>query len=150
MQFKIPQDVQRPDKIVGPLTLRQLIIASIGAGLSYSLYLTLSKQYYIEIWLVPVLFIAALTLIFAFYRFRDIPFEKLVLIFIEYKFKPRKRTWQKMKGDVLISVLSPLKAKKNLGKAEKLKEKLDTERLKKISEITAIVDVHGKKIQPKA
>ena len=36
MQFKIPQDVQRADKIVGPLTLRELIIVGIGGGFTYA------------------------------------------------------------------------------------------------------------------
>lgn len=30
MQYKIPQNVQIEDKIVGPLTLKQLIICGVG------------------------------------------------------------------------------------------------------------------------
>ena len=138
MQFKVPQDVLRPDKIVGFLTLRQLIIVAIGGGIAYSLYIILSKQYFIEIWLPPVAFVAVITLAFAFFKFHEIVFEKLVPIFIEYKFRPRALTWQKMRGDALISVLNPIKR----GSAEFIKEvKLtEPERRKKLIEISRVVD----------
>ena len=140
MQFKIPQDVQRADKIVGPLTLRQLIIVAIGSGIAYSLYLVMSKQYVVQIWLIPVIFVMAITALFAFYRFHNIPFEKLIFIFIEYKFKPRKRVFQKMRGDVFISVLHPM-AKKPVAAMATLKEGLDMERRKQITELTKMVDI---------
>lgn len=144
MQFKIPQDVQRPDKIVGPLTLRQLIIVAIGAGFAYSLYLVLNKQYVVQIWLIPIIFILAFTAAFAFYRFHDMPFEKALLLFIEYKFKPRKRSFEKMKGDTFISVLQPPLRKEPTSKGEVKKELLDRERLQKIQELTKVVDITRK------
>lgn len=145
MQFKVPQDVLRADKIVGFLTLRQLIIVALGGGVSYSLYIILSKQYVLEIWLPPVVFIAVITLAFAFVKFHDIVFEKLVLVFIEYKFRPRARTWQKMRGDIVLSVLqNPLGIQKEPEqKAEKMTAR---DRRKKLEAITKLVDTHGKKV----
>lgn len=149
MQFKVPQDVLRPDKIVGFLTLRQLVIVAIGGGIAYSLYIILSKQYYVEIWLPPVFFISVITLAFAFFKFHDILFEKLVLIFIEYKFRPRTRTWQKMAGDVPISVLGqPIRMRgKTAVQAVILTEQ---ERHKKLEEVMKVVDTHGKTILNKS
>lgn len=139
MQFKVPQDVLRPDKIVAFLTLRQLAIVAIGGGISYSLYIILSKQYLLEIWLPPVAFVTVLTLAFAFFKFHDIPFERLILLFIEYKFKPHARTWQKMQGDYLVSVLGqPLI--KPVKKEEKAEEISAEDRKKKLEEITKVVD----------
>lgn len=144
MQFKVPQDVLRSDKIVGPLTMRQLIIVAIGGGLDYSLYIILSKQYLVEIWLVPVVLIGLITAAFAFFRYHDILFEKFALIFVEYKFKPRNRTWQKMQGDAVLSVLSsPIRAEKEAFKEKKLTEE---ERRKKLKEITSLVDTHATKV----
>lgn len=140
MQFKVPQDVLRPDKIVGFLTLRQLIIAAIGGGMAYSLYLILSKQYFIEIWLPPVLFVTLITLAFAFIKFHDILFEKLVLFFIEYKFRPRSRVWQKMHGDVVLSVLSQPIQKTGITEAPKEKPLTELERRKKLEEVSKVVD----------
>lgn len=146
MQFKIPQDVLRPDKIVGFLTLRQLIIVAMGGGIAYSLYLVLSREYLVEIWLPPVLFISFITAAFAFVRFHDIVFEKLILIFIEYKFKPRARTWQKMKGDRVASVLSPLrKSSQPHAKAELTAQ----ERRKRLEESIEIVDRRAKEFLSK-
>ncbi len=144
MQFKVPQDVLRPDKIVGFLTLRQLIIVGIGGGAAYSLYIILSKQYFIEIWLPPVLFMSVITLAFAFFKFHDILFEKLILIFIEYKFVPRARTWQKMRGDTVLSVLSnPLNG--GVEKMAPVEQKLSSrERRKKLEEMSKLVDARGK------
>lgn len=143
MQFKVPQDVLRADKIVGFLTLRQLIICSLGGGLAYSLYIVLSKQYFVEIWLPPVLFITLITCAFAFFKFHDIPFEKLVLIFIEYKFRPRARTWQKMQGDAVLSVLSAMKKEEKKEAAEELNAR---DRRRKLEEISKVVDTTSSKI----
>lgn len=148
MQCKVPQDVQRPDKIVGPLTMRQLIISALGGGIAYSLYLTLNKQYVLEIWLPPVAFILLVTAAFAFFRFHDLPFEKVVLLFIEYKFKAQRRIFQKTKGDVLISVLQPIKKEKADGLAE-AKQKKDEERLKNLAKLTSRLDTHGREILAK-
>mgnify|MGYP003346360286 CR=1 FL=1 len=43
--IKIPQNVYIEDRIVGPLTLKQVIIVTIGGGFSYALWAMLSKTY---------------------------------------------------------------------------------------------------------
>lgn len=144
MQFKVPQDVLRADKIVGFLTLRQLVICAIGGGITYSLYIILNRQYLIEIWLPPTVFLTLITLAFAFFKFHDIVFEKLILIFIEYKFRPRSRVWQKMKGDAVLSVLStPVRSGKLGTKGTPLTEQ---ERRKKLEEITKVVDTKNTRL----
>ena len=143
MQFKVPQDVLREDKIVGFLTLRQLIICTLGGSITYALYTSLAKQYFVEVWLLPVLFSALVTMAFAFIRFHDIPFEKIVLLFIEYNFKPRKRFWQKMQGDVVLSVLAPVQKTSLVSKA---KTEDETSRRKRLEEVSRVVDAHSEKI----
>ena len=54
MQFKVPQDVQRADRIVGPLTLRQLIICGIGFTISYGIYTVLGRDYELITAIIPV------------------------------------------------------------------------------------------------
>ncbi len=144
MQFKVPQDVLREDKIVGFLTLRQLIICTLGGSITYALYTSLAKQYFVEVWLLPVLFTALITMAFAFVRFHDIGFEKIVLIFIEYNFKPRKRFWQKMQGDVVLSVLAPIQKSTAIVK-EKAED--DISRRKRLEEVSRVVDVHSEKMK---
>lgn len=140
MQFKVPQDVLRADKIVGPLTLRQLGICVGGGTLSYGLYSVLSKQYFLEVWIFPVGFVAVMTMAFAFFKYRDLPFEKAVLLGLEYFLKPRNRTWQKLKGDYVRSVFdvvaqsqfsaAPIEVKKQQS-LEALAQIVDTEKNKR-------------------
>ena len=62
LQYKIPQDVQREDTIIGPITMRQLIICAIGGGIAYTLYMILSKSYYMSVWLPQSLLFHSLLL----------------------------------------------------------------------------------------
>lgn len=141
MQFKVPQDVLRADKIVAFLTLRQLLICTLGGTLTYVLYTILARHYFIQVWLIPVLLTALITMAFAFVRPYDIPFEKVILLFIEYNFRPRKRFWQKMEGDVNFSVF--LSLPKEQAKAPKSTE-TQASRRKKLQEVSLIVDSRGK------
>ena len=40
---KIPQNIYVEDRIIGPVTLKQLIITGLGMGISYVLYATVTK-----------------------------------------------------------------------------------------------------------
>lgn len=93
MQFKVPQNVQREDKIVGPLTLKQLIICGIGFAIDYAIYNSLAKQYIWVTWILPVAIVAIITVAFAFVRPLDLSFTKYILRWIEFSFLPRQRFW---------------------------------------------------------
>ena len=139
MQFKIPQDVQREDKIVGPLTLRQLITVGVGGGIAYALYITLAQEYFVEIWLPPVILVSLLTAAFAFLKIHDMTFGKFILYLAEYTMKPRKRVWKQMSGDVFVSAMSD----RVTTHIEKKIEQVGTdkrEQLKRVSELSEIVD----------
>lgn len=143
MQYKIPQNVRIEDKIVGPLTLRQLIYLGIGGGISYAIYVTLARTYFIEVWLPPTAFTALLTLAFTFVKINGIPFAKWLLLIIEYMYNPKKRTFMMGAGDTYEATLFA-KEKKKVKKEEKMtKAERDAERIKKLSEITKLVDSYG-------
>lgn len=139
MQFKVPQDVQREDTIVGPLTLRQLIICGIGGGISYLLYLSLAKMYFIEIWLPPVIFISLITVAFAFVKIQNLTFLRFLIMFILFNFLPKKRNWQKLAADML-----PLSEPHQITKKEE-KKKLVSKRpsIAQLESLTKILDSHG-------
>lgn len=142
LQFKIPQNVQREDKIVGPLTLKQLIICMVGGGIAYVLYITLAKEYFMEIWLPPVIVIVILTLAVAFAKINDIPFAKWILLQIEFFIKPRKRVWTQGAGDVFISAYKVTKPTEEDKKRKKKKEEIKPT-INQINELTKILDTHG-------
>jgi PrgI family protein len=142
MQFKVPQDVQRADRIVGPLTLRQLIICGIGFSIAYGIYTVLGRDYELITAIIPVIVIALVTIVFAFVKPINLTFEKYILFLIESFILPRKRYWIKGTGDPSrLSYTPPKSAKKKLGKSIK---KSELKKEKSISELTDILDRKNK------
>jgi hypothetical protein len=141
MQYKIPQDVQREDRIVGPLTLRQMIICGIGFSAAYAIFTTLGRDYIWVTWFIPVAVITLITVVFAFIKPLNLNFEKYILYALEfYLILPRKRFWLKGTGDPLRSVYQAAENKtKSKIDLEKIKKESSTKK-KSISEITKILD----------
>lgn len=139
MQFKVPQNVQRADRIVGPLTLRQLIICGIGFSMAYAIYTTVGKDYELVTALIPTIIIALITTIFAFVTPLDLPFEKYILYLISSLILPKKRYWLKGTGDPsrLLYVPPVSNQKKNRDKAL---EKDQFKKKKSLAELTQILD----------
>lgn len=102
LQYKIPQNVELEDKIVGPLTMKQLVICGTGGGLGYVLYLTLAKTYFMEVWLPPIAIIGLITLAIAFLEIRGIKFVKWILLMIEAMINPNHRVWDKSESTMFI------------------------------------------------
>ena len=102
LQYKIAQNVEVEDKIVGPLTMKQLIICAVGGGIAYVIFLTLSSTYFIEVWLPPVAIISIITLMIAFLEIRGIKFTKWFLLMMEAMINPNKRVWDKDESTALI------------------------------------------------
>ena len=97
---KIPQNVYIEDRIVGPLTLRQILIVAAGGGFSYALWASLSKTYgNIGLFLTVLVWIpAAVSVLFAFVKVNDLSMAKLLLLFLERIQKPTIRTWAPRQG----------------------------------------------------
>lgn len=139
MQFKIPQDVQREDTIVGPLTLKQLIIVGAGGGLAYAIYVSLAKTYFMEIWLPPVAVVVAITAAFAFLKVHGLQFHVFLMSFLEYHILPKQRFWIQGTGTPFVP---PFQEQK---KDETPKENQIKKEEKSIDELTQILDSGGKK-----
>lgn len=92
-QYKVPQDVEAEDKIIGPLTMRQFIYAVLGA-MYFGIIFTIFRQVpalIILVGLPPTMLLAML----AFYRRQGQPFEALFLALVNFFVKPRERIWLK-------------------------------------------------------
>ena len=132
MQYKVPQNVQREDTIIGPLTLKQMIILGIGGGISYAIYISLSKTYFMEVWLPPVVIISGITLAFTFLKIHSLPFHEFLMNFIEYHLLPRQRSWiqgtgvfippfdDNKKKEEVSQIISPTKSNKSLQELTKV------------------------------
>lgn len=89
-QYKIPQDVEAEDKLLGPFTFKQfifLVIAAICMALCYVFY-----RLYQPLVLIP-LPITILCLVLGIYRRPDQPVELYLLAMLNFRFKPRVRKW---------------------------------------------------------
>ena len=144
MQFKVPQNVQREDKIVGPLTLKQLIICGIGFGIDYALYSSLAAKYIWVTWILPVAIVAIITIAFAFIRPVNLSFAKFLLRWLEFLLIPRKRFWIQSSAESYPSLLQTEKAAAQDEKKEEAKESQALNKHKKLEEITRILNTQQK------
>ena len=103
MRYKVPQDVQQADKIVGPLTAIQLVICVIGAVFAYFFFKNLATP----INFIMAFVIAAITIAFVFIKVNEMTFTQYVLVLVLYGFRPRVRTWRKM-ADVPLPSFKPV------------------------------------------
>lgn len=141
MQYKIPQNVQRADTIIGPITFPQLAILLVGGGISYALYLMLSKIYYWYVYIWPVGFFAVLTLAIAFVKIADMTFLRYILYMYEFMTKPRQRIWNAADGQYFHSYAKkPLNDSVSGEKVETSFDQDETEKARKLKEITDILD----------
>lgn len=90
--YKVPQDVEAEDKLLGPFTFKQFIfiIATVVSGF-VAFQLTV-VNFFIALPLYPVVMVFALL---GFYRPKDQPVENKVLAYLNFWLKPRKRTWSR-------------------------------------------------------
>src|ERR1700722_15482071 len=89
--YKVIQDIEAEDKLLGPLTLRQFVYAGIALLSGYLGFLAASKgaPFMLGIF-VPITLISGF---FAFPWGRDQPTEIWALAKIRFFLKPRKRIW---------------------------------------------------------
>lgn len=91
MQFKVPQNIDMQDRILGPLTLFQLLYLLIGFLVAYGLLRSGSIIGFIFIG-VPV---GVLTLALAFVKINDQPFSRFLWASLTFMLKPKMRLWHK-------------------------------------------------------
>lgn len=140
---KIPQNVYIEDRIVGPLTLRQIITMAIGGGISYSMYASLAKAYghvdlitTIIVWL-PAVIAAA----FAIIKINDLTLSRILLLVIERMLKSPVRTWTPREGiSINIKVLASQTSEKEKVKRTPAQLEADSLAHSKIQELSAVVD----------
>ena len=96
MRFKVPQNVQREDKILWFITLKQLIVLMVTGGISYMLFTSLTKAYSLsQIEMILVWIPLALGAAFCFIRIKGLSLFKFGLLLLEQTaFLPPRRFWQ--------------------------------------------------------
>ena len=102
--YKVPQDVEAEDRLLGPFTFRQfvyLLIAAIAGALAAALF-----QIFPLLAILP-LPVVIFFLILALPLKKDQPMETYLAAIISFYMKPNKRFWRPGQGETTIQITAP-------------------------------------------
>ena len=103
-QYKVPQDVEADDKILGPFTFRQLAYLFVAAG--FIGLGVLFFQIFPALCIIPAL-PALFLIVLALPLKKDQPMETYIAALISYYTKPRNRTWTPGQSESTIMISAP-------------------------------------------
>jgi hypothetical protein len=133
--YKVPQDVEADDKLIGPFSFRQfvyLIIVAIAIAIAWGLFQ-----------LFPLLAILPLPIVFLFGALalplrKDQPMEIYLAAVVSFYLKPRKRLWQADGIQSLVEITAP-----QVVEVQRAKDLTQTEAERRLSYLANIVDSEG-------
>lgn len=133
---KIPQNVYVEDRIVGPVTLRQMIILLATGGFSYAIWTAAKNQ--LGVASVPLTIICwipfVIGMIFSFVKIQGISIARFLVLMAEKSDKPAVRLWSPRRGiSINFQYFSNAEEKKNT------KVVLQPHR-EKLEELSALLD----------
>ena len=103
--YKVIQDIEAEDKLLGPLTFRQFVYAGSCILFLYLTYLSIAKGgAFMAVIFLPL---AVLCGFFAWPWSRDQPTEVWALAKIRFMVKPRKRIWSQSGAKELVTITAP-------------------------------------------
>ncbi len=133
--YKVPQDVEADDKLLGPFSFRQfvyLIIVAMAIALAWGL-----SQLFIGLAILPlpiVIFFGALALPLR----KDQPMEIYMAAMVSYYLKPRNRRWDPEGIETLIEITAP-----KVVEVQRTKDLSQNEAEERLSYLANIVDSGG-------
>lgn len=133
--YKVPQDVEADDKLIGPFSFRQfiyLIIVAIAIAIAWGL-----AQLFIPLAIIPlpiIIFFGALALPLR----KDQPMEIYLAAVVSFYLKPRRRIWQADGIQSLVEITAP-----KVIEVQRTKNLSQTEAERRLSYLADIVDTGG-------
>lgn len=134
--YKVPQDVEADDKLIGPFSFRQfiyLIIVAVSIAGAWGL-----SQLFVPLAIIPlpiIIFFAALALPLR----KDQPMEAYLSAVVSFYFlKSRKRFWQPDGITSFVTIIPPKDSERVL-----TKELDETEATRRLDYLAQLVDTHG-------
>lgn len=133
--YKVPQDVEADDKLIGPFSFRQfiyLIITVIAGMIAWGL-----SQLFIPLAIIPLpimIFFGALALPLR----KDQPMEIYLAAIVSFYLKPRKRLWQADGIQSLVEITAP-----KVIEVQRAKNLTQSEAERRLSYLADIVDTGG-------
>lgn len=111
--YKVPQDVEADDKLIGPFSFRQfvyLIIVVMAGFLAWGLYMLFPLLVIVPIPVMVLFGVLALPLR------KDQPMEVYLAAVVSYYLKPHKRLWTPDGDDSMIEIITPITTESQLTK----------------------------------
>lgn len=130
MQFKVPQNIDKEDQIVGPLTITQFSYVAIAGALDVLINQSVAGP--VKYLLIGI--ISLIGLAFAFFKIQDRPLLYFVAAAISFAMQPKTRVWHKMNDRPVLQI------QKNAAKAVSSIAPKKAYDPKRIAELTKVVD----------
>lgn len=133
--YKVPQDVEAEDKLIGPFSFRQfiyLIIVAVACWIAWVL-----SQLFIGLVIIPlpvILLFGALALPLR----KDQPMEIYLTAIIKFLLKPRLRLWSPEGSVNLVTIIAPKVVEETL-----VKDFTEDEARKRLSYLAQVIDTQG-------
>lgn len=134
-QYKVPQDVEAEDKLLGPFTFRQfiyLLIAAAGIAGAWGLF-----QLFPLLALIPLPFVFFFGILALPIR-KDQPMETYLAAVVSFYLKPNRRIWTAGQRESTIKITAPKKAEKS-----RTRDISEEEASHRLSFLATIVDSEG-------
>jgi hypothetical protein len=135
-EYKVIQDVEAEDKLIGPLTLKQFIFACVSAGFAFVAFLIASKTSALA--LVPFLPFIIVPGVLAAPFGKDQPTDIWLAAKIRFLITPHKRIWDQSGVKNLVNITAPKRITRQLTK--NLNQQEVKSRLKALADI---IDTRG-------
>ena len=138
-QYKVPQDVEADDKLIGPFSFRQFVYLMISGGLIAVAFVLFQIFPILVIIPIPfILFLWALALPLK----KDQPMETYLSAVVDFYLKPQKRVWMPGQTDATITISAPKKVEES-----RTKDLSQEEASHRLSFLADIVDTEGHAIK---
>lgn len=101
MRYRVPQNIDMEDRIVGPLTMLQFVYLMVGGMIIYLAYLLFTPT---SFWIIAIP-VGLFTLSLAFLKVQDQPFPKFLAATLLFLIRPKARVWAKESGEENVKII---------------------------------------------
>ena len=128
--YKVPQDVEAEDKIVGFLSLKQFVFVIVMIASLWLCWILLQINFLLALIPLPIAIVSG---VLGLYQRSDQPIEVFLASWLRFKLKPRKRRWDQEGLDERVIITAPKTIEKNYTKG--LTEQQVSSRLMQLSSL---------------
>ena len=138
-QYKVPQDIEADDKLLGPFSFRQFVYLLVAAGcIAVAVGLFQIFPILVIIPVLPALFFMILALPLK----KDQPMETYLAAIVAYYLKPHKRIWTPGQKESTILITAP-----KIVEDSRTRDITSEEATHRLSFLANIVDTEGQAIK---